>query len=273
MTTLQKVIKYLAIGFAVFLIAVVINTIIGGVELLTEGFSFINNKTQNVEIDEDYSTYRKFDESINYLNIDLAGSNLIIKTGEDLSVDTNSKNIKITNDNNRLMIVETKKKINRGFKDVIVTIPSNLIFDRVNISTGAGKVSVNGINTDILKMELGAGKVTLESIYSDKTKIETGAGNVDIKNSSLNDLDLELGVGEINIDGNITGESSIESGIGSLNLKLNLPSYMYKFDLEKGLGEIQVNNEKITGNKVIGDGDNYIKIEGGIGSIKINTDK
>ena len=271
MTTLQRVIKYLAIGFAIFLCIVIVNAVVSGIQLVTDNFNFINKKSEPVE-NEDYSSYIKYEESINYLNIDLTGSNLIIKTGEELSVKVGNKNVKVTQNDNELRIVDKTKKILRNnFKDTVVTIPEDTLFSKVNISTGAGKVSIEGISTDSLEMKLGAGKVEVSSIYSMNTKIETGAGNVEIKDSDLNNLDLELGVGEIKIDGNITGRSSIESGVGALILNLNASSSMYKFDLEKGLGEMNVNGETITGNKVIGDGDNYIKIEGGIGNIKINT--
>lgn len=272
MTTLQKLVKYLAIGFAIFLCLVIINTIIRGVQITTDSFDFINNKKDEPTEVENYSNYIKYDGDITYLDVDVNASNLIIKTGDELAVKTENKNIKISNENSKLKIIDKSKKIvNNKVKDLVVTIPEDMFFERVNISTGAGKVSINGINADSLEMELGAGKVEIENIYSDNTKIETGAGNVEIKNSSLNDLDLELGVGEINISAYITGNSSIESGIGALNLNLLDSSSMYKFDFEKGLGEITVNGEKITGNKVIGDGDNYIKVRGGIGSIKINA--
>ena len=270
MTTLQKVIKYSAIGFAIFLISVIVNAIIGGIQIITEGFGFINKVESNE--DENFSTYIKYEEDISYLDINLTGSNLIIKPGEELSVKANDKTIKISNEGNKLKIVDKNKRIiGNKIKDLIIVIPKDLMFDKVSISAGAGNVNVNGINSNSLNMELGAGKVTLKNIYSNKTKIETGAGNVDIKDSSLNDLNLELGVGKISISANITGISSIESGIGAFDLKLNGSASMYKFDIEKGIGEIIVNEEKITSNKVIGEGDNSIKIEGGIGSIKIST--
>ena len=235
MTTLQKVIKYLAIGFAIFLCLIIINAIISGVQIVTDGFDFINNKKDEHTEVENYSNYIKNNGDVTYLDVDVNASNLIIKTGDELAVKIEDKNIKISNENSKLKIIDKSKKIvNNKVKDLVVTIPEDMFFEKVNISTGAGKVSISGINTDSLEMELGAGKVEIGNIYSDNAKIETGAGNVEIKNSSLNDLDLELGVGEINISAYITGNSSIESGIGSLNLNLLDSSSMYKFDLEKG---------------------------------------
>lgn len=272
MTTLQKVIKYCAIGLAVFICLLIVSAVVSGVKVFTGVFDYIRrDKTEEVK-DNNYSEVIKVENEINALDLNLKGASLVIKQGSELSVEVNDKNIKVSQNDNILKIVDRSNKlVNKDVRNLVITIPLNISFDNVKIETGAGKVSIDGINTRILDMELGAGSVLLENISSDKTSIETGAGNVNIENSSLNDLDLELGVGEINIDADITGTSSIECGVGSLKLNLNYPSSMYKLDLEKGLGEISVNGNKILKNTLIGDGDNYIKVEGGVGSIKINT--
>ena len=272
MTTFQKVIKYCAIGLAAFLCVLIISAAVNGIRSFTEIFNFAKNKNKTKDNDEaKYSEVIDFNDQIIGLNLDLKGTNLIIEEGSKLSVEVDDKDIRVFEENNTLRVVDKNNKVIKSASNVTITMPSYLYFERVNITTGAGKVKVNGINTNELNMELGAGKVTLSNINSAKTSIETGAGSVLIKKSILNDLDLELGVGEINIDADITGNSNIESGIGSLKLDLNNNESMYKFDIEKGIGSITFNGDKITNNTIIGNGENHIKIEGGIGSIKIKT--
>ena len=93
-----------------------------------------------------------------------------------------------------------------------------------------------------------------------------------MNNSILNDAKLDLGIGEIDINSNITGNSQIDCGIGSV--KLNLPGNKdeYTFDVSKGIGSITINQYGEVGDKSkLGNGQNYIKIDGGIGKISITT--
>lgn len=266
MTAFQRIIKYLAIGLAIFICITLFSVIVEGAKTLFESLNIIK------ENEPKYNEVIDYNNEFSYLDINLKSSNLIIKSGNKFSVDTSDKSIKIYNEKNKLKIVDENKKIFvRRIKNFIITIPYNYNFEAVKIEAGAGKVDINGLNTDLLEMELGAGKTLLNNILSNKTFIETGAGNVSISNSRLNDLNLELGVGKIDIIAEITGKSIIESGIGELNLSLNLPISEYNFELEKGIGQIKLNNEVIKNNTNIGEGYNRIRVEGGIGRIDIKT--
>ena len=43
--------------------------------------------------------------------------------------------------------------------------------------------------------------------------------------------------------------------------------------LEKGIGEVRVDGSLIDNDSIVGNGNNYIRIEGGIGSIKVNYER
>ncbi len=266
MTSFQKAIKYLAIGLALFICITMFTGIAIGIRSILDNFNIIN------ENDTDYEEVIEYNDEFQYLDINLNSTNLIIKNGSKFSVETYDKNIKFYKETDKLKIVgKSKKIINKKIKDFIITIPQNYIFKAVEINTGVGKVNVDGIKTDLLEMNLGAGKTILNNINSNKSILETGAGSVEINNSSLNDLNLELGAGKIDINATITGNSYIESGIAELNLLLSSSIHNYTFNFEKGIGEIKINGENIRNNIIIGEGQNNIKIKGGIGSINIKT--
>ena len=266
MTTFQKVIKYLALSLAIFICVAIITSLVGGVKLLLDSFDFIKEK------DTEYNELINYDDSFEQLDISLKGSNLIIKQDNKFSVESNDKNIKIYSENGKLRIADKNKRIvNKNIKDLIITIPANTTFEEVNIETGVGTVNVDGLYVNILGISFGAGKAILKNINSNKSLIETGTGNVKITDSTLNDMNLEMGIGKMDIDAKITGNSSIESGIGSLNLNLKMPISEYGLTIEKGIGSIRLNGKEISNRTIIGTGDNFIKVEGGIGSIYINT--
>ena len=80
-----------------------------------------------------------------------------------------------------------------------------------------------------------------------------------------------MGAGKFYFSGSLHGNNKIEQGIGELILDLNGNDYTIK--ASKGLGSITINGEDYSKDASVGEGVNDIKIDGGIGSIIINTNK
>lgn len=265
-TTFQKVIKYLALAFAVYLIFIIFTCIISVGRGITGVFDKTERKSHTTELKNSNS----------YLDVNLAASNLKIKNGNEFKVKTNSDTIAITEKDNKIIVKETKKHWNFSKKapNVTITIPSNTKFDDVYIETGAGKLDIEEIKAKNLKLKLGAGKINIDNIESDNSNIETGAGSLTINNGILNNAIIDGGVGKINITAQITGNSKIETGIGSINVNLLSNQNDYKIEFEKGLGSIEYNGKDIKNSETtVGNGSNFIKVEGGIGSIVVNTQR
>lgn len=122
-----------------------------------------------------------------------------------------------------------------------------------------------------LDLELGAGKVDIKDIKVLKeTNISGGTGQVNITDSELHNTELEIGVGELNLSGKLLDKTEIDCGIGSTNIELIGTKEDYKLNIEKGIGNITINNKKINNNENYGTGKNKIKISGGIGNINIS---
>ena len=265
MNSAQKSIKCIATVFAIFLIVTIFGAIFSVGALVLRSVGIISPKVATSSLD--HSKYSS------YVDINLNYANLVIKNGETLKVDNNNDNIKVELDNNKLIITDKSSFFSkRKDEELVVYIPSYMKYDIVNISTGAGKIDAAGFKTKEVILNLGAGAATFRNIYSDKSDISTGTGSVKISDSVLNDAKLDLGVGKISIDSNITGNSKIDCGIGSVELKLPGSRDEYTFDINKGLGKITYNENSDVGDKSkIGNGENFIKIDGGIGSISITT--
>ena len=142
--------------------------------------------------------------------------------------------------------------------------------ENVKVEMGAGKTHIANLNTDILDLNLGAGKNLLEKLeVNTQTKIESGAGLTEIMAGTLNNVDLDLGVGKVFINASILGNSKIECGVGSVELNLLGNQESYQLNVEKGIGSIDVANKIYNNDDTIGNGKNHLKIEGGIGNIKV----
>jgi len=264
MSTAQKIIKMLAIAFAIFLIVMIFSTIVR-VGMAITGY-FVPGR-ENIAISKELNL-----DNISNIDIDLEYANLNIKSGKKLSVNVDTDDIKITTDDNVLKIVEKKNK--KLFKNekrtVTLYILDDMNFTAVNIETGVGAVTADNICADGLNLSLGVGKTIINNIMVKFADIETGTGDVLIKNGNLNNSTIEIGVGKLDVNADFTGTNKIEAGIGALKLSLhNVDDYKIKFS--KGLGSISYNGDLIANDKTIGNGSNYIDIDGGIGSIDVVT--
>ena len=275
MTTAQKIIKYCAVAFAIFLIITIISAVLSAGYGLLNAIGIINFKENSLL--ENMITISDDAEEFLSLNLDIKSSNLQIKTGDKFEVKTNNSNIKYSNENGSIKIKEDKVancffgKMDIG--ELIIYIPENLKqIDEVKINIGAGTVFIEQLNTKNLYLDLGAGNVTIDKlIVSEELKINGGAGNININSGEIANVDLDLGVGNTKIKSDITGNSNINTGVGELNLYLSLDADNYKINVNKGLGKITFNDDKILDDTIIGNGENYIKISGGVGNINIET--
>ena len=270
MTVAQKVIKYLAIAFALFLIITIISGIFSVIYALS-GILGIKNENKISYTEMSITSFENKD--ITKLEIDIVNTNLTIKTGEILKVETNNSNIKFEQDNKKLQIKEKDYNwfIKNEIQELILYVPENLEFEKIELNAGAGKIDIENLNTKDLVFELGAGETKIKSLnVLEKCEIEGGAGEINILSGTINNLDFDMGVGKANLTTKIIGKNEINAGIGELNIVLIGNENDYKIKANEGLGSITINGAKVTDTNDYGNGKNVIKIDGGVGNIKID---
>ncbi|MBQ2937400.1 MAG: DUF4097 family beta strand repeat protein [Clostridia bacterium] len=273
MTTAQKVIKYIATAFAVFLIITIISAILSGGYALLNAFGLIH--TNNNIVTEDLKVISNEVKEISTLKLDLSFTNLEIKTGDNFKVETNNSKITFTNNNGSVKIKEENHNWltnNNRVSNLIIYLPEDMIsLDETKIETGAGNINIERLNTQSLYLELGAGDVKIENLtVTEEAKIDGGVGRTELKSCKINSLKANLGMGEFVFNGILTGKSEIDSGVGAINIDLIDNKKNYKIDVSKGLGNVTLDGQKLEMDKVYGTGENYLDIDGGIGEIKIN---
>ena len=264
MTTLQKVIKYLAIALAVFLAVSIIGGILGAVGLF-------GGLLAGDAVAEDMKTY-DLTGKISHLNIRINAADLSIKEGNAFSVQSNLKYLKVEEKGDVLSVEETKK-YSGTYNDAVLTIyvPAGTVFGNINLATGAGRLTIENLSSETLDFELGAGDVSVTSLNASKNAdIEGGAGRITISGGKLKDLDLEMGVGQLNLTSALTGECQLDLGVGESNITLIGKKDDYRLDLEKGLGNISVDGKNVADYGSSGNGANKVEINGGIGSIHVD---
>lgn len=273
MTTTQKIIKYLAIAFALFLVISIFSIIFG---LSREIISSINSDKKDSKLLEEYTTISNNVNNIESFKIDISNDNIEIKEGEKFEVKTNDPDVKFYHENSKVKIKTDKtfswhlSNSSRG--TIIIYLPNEFNITELELNLGAGKIDIDKIFVEILLMDLGAGTMTAKEInVYEKATINGGAGNINIYSGTINNLNLKLGAGNASIESDLTGSNTLTTGVGKLNLGLSRSKDNYKFDISKGLGNIILNDFDVSEDILIGDGETKIKISGAVGNIIINT--
>ena len=271
MTTAQKVIKYIALGFAAFLIVTIISAILSGGYALLRAFGLIH-VDKNI-VTEELKVISSEVKEISTLKIDLSCTNLDVKIGDNFKVETNNSKITFTNDNGSVKIKEENRNwLNNNKKsNLIIYIPGDMIaIDETKIETGAGKINIEKLNTQSLYLELGAGDVYIKNLTVTKeAKIDGGLGRTELKSCEINNLKANLGMGDFVFNGKLTGKNEIDSGVGAIDIDLMDNKGNYKINVSKGLGNVTLDGQKLEMDRVYGTGENYLDVDGGIGEIKI----
>ena len=272
MNTLQKVIKYLALAFAIFLTVSIVGGILSAVGLL--GSLFSDDDEDWGDVIGETKTYTVSSE-ISDLNIQINAADFYIKEGNGFSVESNLKNLEIDEKNGCLILMDlTKIKFNgsNAYENAVLTIyvPVGTVFDNVNIKTGAGRFTVDSLSAATIGFELGAGDVTISKLIAEKSaNIEGGAGRITISDGAIKNLDLEMGLGQLNLTSALTGDCNLDSGVGEMNVTLLGSKDDYELDIEKGIGNITVDGKNVTDFGSSGNGANEVDIHGGVGAINV----
>ena len=224
---------------------------------------------ENVVLD-DSQTY-EITSDIHSLNIQINAADFKIEHGDKFSVESNLKYLSVSEKDGVLTITDEAKS-SSNYSNAVLTlyIPNGIVFDDVDITTGAAKLTADALSTSSLELTLGAGDVRFESLNaSSNADIKGGAGQITIVSGTLNDLSLEVGMGELNLTAAVLGDSNLMFGVGESNLTLIGNKDDYKVDVEKGLGSISVDGKNVSDFGSSGNGQSYIHIEGGVGTVDI----
>ena len=191
---------------------------------------------ENVVLD-DSQTY-EIASDIHSLDIQINAADFKIKHGDKFSVESNLKYLSVSEKDGVLTITDEAKS-NSNYSNAVLTlyVPNGIVFDDVDITIGAAKLTAAALSASSLELKLGAGDVRFESLHvSSATDIKGGTGQITVASGTLNDLSLEMGMGELNLTAAVLGDSNLKFGVGESNLTLIGSKDDYKVDVEKGLG-------------------------------------
>lgn len=286
MSDVQKVIRYFATAFAILLAVGIITGIVSLVLVIVNGVSGENISIGHADKKTvDFS--KSFTDQVESLDIENSAGELKIMQGETFKVEATkvSEDFEArVNEEGKLIVSDDHRGFHflwfnfNGFHNtnskVTVYIPADFIADEARIDTGAGNVSLEGLQADYLYISAGAGNINGDDITAGDVKIDGGVGNVTLDEVDFTDVDLDCGVGNLNINGKLLGKTKIDCGVGEVELNLSGSTKDYGFDIDSGIGSVKLNGEKLKESDYYNqDAENIIKVDGGIGNVKINMEE
>lgn len=277
MTSLQKIIKYGAIAFAIYLSLLIIGIIISAISAvfgITMGLEMFEESTNQASMitkwEQEYS-------NINSMDIDVSICKLIIQKGDTLKVEVSDVSDQFICKVEGTELKIEDKKLNRNFfnmgdakPEVIISIPEDKEFREVMIETGVNETKIQYLKADTIKLEMGVGKYQIDKLVAKYASIKAGAGEANIDQAKIEELKLDGGVGKLTVTSKITRRAEVDCGVGKVELDLiGLPEN-YKVKTNTGLGNFEVNGKKVRNNETIGNGDVGIKVDAGVGETIVN---
>ena len=193
------------------------------------------------------------------LDIELKYDELILEEGDSFCVrvyDDNGKNVTVKESSDTLKVRSTKKLSKT--RKVCISYPEDVKLQELEIEMGAGTVYLN------------------RDIETEKLSVEMGAGEFDSKNPvTAEEADLEIGTGSMTFADLSAKKISGECGLGELDLTMTGTQENYNYDLECGVGNLDVGSDSYSGlgrEKSISNtgADRKLDLECGMGNVSVN---
>ena len=165
------------------------------------------------------------------LDIELKYDELILEEGDSFCVrvyDDSGKNVTVKESSDTLKVRSTKKLSKT--RKVHISYPEDVKLQELEIEMGAGTVYLN------------------RDIETEKLSVEMGAGEFESKNPvTAREADLEIGTGSMTFADLSARKTDGECGLGELDLTLTGTQEDYNYDLECGVGNLDVGSDSYSG--------------------------
>ena len=253
MTTLQKIIKYGAIAFGIYLSVTIIFIFLSIARSLVRS----SNNEFNDIIEYSEEEYNTTDisttyENIKTLEVDLEAIPLTIKTGETFTLEgTNIPDkLEIRQDGGTLKIDDEMISSDISDEDAMLTIyiPETQILDRVNLDLKYVSVDLETLNATNIKLDMENTNCVIENLTTDNLEINNEYGDMDIRNAETKRLTFDSEIGTEDISIRVTESAKIDLENSDTNIDLKGTQEEYQVIYKKQYGSLNIAGTEMTSN-------------------------
>jgi len=156
---------------------------------------------------------------------------------------------------------------------IVIEVPRDMVFKRVELDTGSGSCSINGVSADTLSADTGSGSVDFQYVTAGSIVLESGSGSVTFNNTLAKLLKVDSGSGRVEYFGSVDGDVDIESGSGKVLMKLDGNIADYDISADSGSGGVWLNDSKVDDFTIThssAERKGTIRVDSGSGRVSIN---
>lgn len=297
MNGIQKVIKYCAMAFAIFLTVVIFGSIVSVVLGVTTGIAGVNflmgEDKERINLAQEYTPEEVQSLGIESVLVD-CNAEITVKQGEKLAIEAENvtDEYEIRCANGKFSIVQDAPGIQVNWlfvfddaterETVVVTIPATFLPEQVEVNSGSGKVVLESFYTDHLVVDSGSGSVSVSDVNTKRLDIDSGSGRVSLVETTAEETSLLTGSGGISAEDAMLGILRLDSGSGSVAMR-NVMAESANVDsgsgsvliegLLTGTCEFETGSGSLTLRLNGSEEDYMVKAECGSGTFRINGKK
>lgn len=145
-------------------------------------------------------------------------------------------------------------KVN-SFNSLTLYVPENRFYDELDITVGAGMLSVSGLKVAELESAAGAGRIVMNDMI-------------------VGELEIDNGVGETTFRGEVSGDIKANCAAGSISLKIKGDEADFNYRINCAIGHISLGSSFYGGlaaeKSIDNNADKKMRLECAIGNIDVS---
>lgn len=157
---------------------------------------------------------------------------------------------------------------------IVLYVPADWKVKKADIEIGAGDMTIEGIWAEEIDLEVGAGQITIDEVIADTLEANVGMGEILMAGVQVEKLQGEVGMGHLYVEGAIGEKAEVECSMGSLEMVIEGVQEDFNYDIECGMGNINVGDSQYTGiaeeKNVDNDASKKMSIECAMGDVSIS---
>ncbi len=281
-----------------------------------EGFSSISTDLSSYPVElipsDKYAIEAVYDTEIGKPEYKIENDTLIVKDKSAISIGFNFSGV--INNSDKLVVKIYYPKSAQLKKVVIKGDASDLSFHELNADSAEfylnlGKLELDAISADNIKVELDCGTCLMTNIQASDMTVRNNLGETSLEIGKLKTLEidadsgdvtvadvtvesgvfsLELGKfkaeklstgslivdnqsGDIELSGKLLGKTEVDCSMGEVNVSLENAKDQYDYELKASLGMVTVDGNEVSNSTSVANGaNNNLKVNAEVGDIKVD---
>lgn len=130
---------------------------------------------------------------------------------------------------------------------ITLYVPEGYTWEAANLELGAGRLTVETLQTGTISANVDAGQMIFEQLTADEADLECGMGQLIVHELNSRSVDANVSMGDLQLTGDVTESITGECGMGSLTLQIAGSQSDFNYDLECGMGELRIGDDTYSG--------------------------